>query len=234
MADVPHILVVDDNLDLAENLAEALELAGATADVAANGREALDRIAERPYDLVLTDMRMPELSGLELIRALRSRDPATPVIVMTAFTTGAELDEARDRGALDVMEKPIDMGALDGLVDRLRAPLRVLVVEDDATLRTNLTEALFGLDGVLPCAAGTASEARSVTARVRPRIVVLDLRLPDATDLALLRQLRALDEVDVIVTTGFPADVVPEETAQIVLEKPFTIAALLEHVRGLA
>lgn len=233
MESVPQILVVDDNVDLAENLAEALELAGAVVDLAANGREAIARIDAKTYDLVLTDMRMPEVSGIELIRALRAQDPATPVIVMTAYTRAAELDEARDNGALDVMEKPIDLEALAQLVDRLRAPLRVLVVEDDTTLRTNLTEALFGIDGVVPCAAATAEEARTVTERVRPHLVVLDLRLPDVRDLELLRQLRAIDGVEVIVTTGYPSDVLPEEQPGVVLEKPFAIATLLEHVRGL-
>ncbi|MEZ4336432.1 MAG: response regulator [Sandaracinaceae bacterium] len=234
MATVPHILVVDDNVDLAENLAEALELAGASVDIAANGREALRRVEESAYDLVLTDMRMPEVSGLDLIRSLRAQDPATPVIVMTAYTKGSELDEARDRGALDILEKPIDLGALDDLVDRLRAPLRVLVVEDDTTLRTNLTEALYGVDHVVPFTAATAAEARSVTERLRPRIVVLDLRLPDQEDLGLLHQLRAIDGVEVIVTTGYPSDVVSDGPPTLILEKPFAIATLIEHVRGLA
>lgn len=229
----PHILVVDDNVDLAENVAEALELAGARVEVAATGRAALQRLEAGAFDLVLTDMRMPEVSGLELIRALRARDPATPIIVMTAFTNGAELDEARDRGALDVLEKPIDLDRVMALVDRLRAPLTVLVVEDDSGLRTNLTEALFGMDNVLPFPTATAADARSVTARIRPKLAVLDLRLPDERGLGLLEHLAAIEGVAVIVTTGYPSDVSSEVHAP-VLEKPFPIAALLDRVRELA
>ncbi|MBX3268904.1 MAG: response regulator [Sandaracinaceae bacterium] len=231
----PRILVVDDNVDLAENVAEALELAGARTELAASGREALARLAANPpYDLVLTDMRMPDVSGLELIRALRARDPATPVIVMTAYTRGADLDEARERGALEVLEKPIDLGAVMALVERLRDPVRVLVVEDDAMLRANLTEALFGLERVLPLSAGTASEARRVTERVCPRLVVLDLRLPDERGLSLLDDLRAEKDFEVIVTTGFPSEVTGELGDAEVLVKPFAIPTLLHRIKALS
>ena len=105
----PAVLVVDDNVEHAEDLAEVLALEGLDVDYAAGGRAAIERLAARHYDLVVTDMRMPEVSGLDLLSHVKSTRPSAPVVVMTAFTREERLDEARARGAVAVFEKPIDL-----------------------------------------------------------------------------------------------------------------------------
>jgi DNA-binding NtrC family response regulator len=87
--------------------------------VAAGGREALDRIAAGPVDLVLTDMRMPGMDGLELLRQIRARAPALDVVLMTAFDDAGVAVTAAREGARAYLAKPLDLPDLRALVARL-------------------------------------------------------------------------------------------------------------------
>ncbi len=105
-------LIVDDNRALAENLAEILRDEGAEATVTADGAQALEHIRATRYDAVLTDMRMPLMSGAELVHQLRRVDPGLPVVMATAYSGDEELQAARRAGVLAVLPKPLDVRAL--------------------------------------------------------------------------------------------------------------------------
>lgn len=105
------ILVADDDPILREIAAEYLRDAGFSVDLAEDGEEAL-RAAERGrYDLVVTDMVMPNLDGIELLRALRASCPGTPVIAISAGIAGENADlllrAAKAVGAVSVLPKPL-------------------------------------------------------------------------------------------------------------------------------
>ncbi|RPH67977.1 MAG: response regulator [Myxococcaceae bacterium] len=100
-------LVVDDNQPLAENLAEILETSGAEVDVELHPRAALARLQARRYTALVTDMRMPELGGAELLAAARLSDPALPAVVVTAFIGDADLARVERMGVLATLPKPV-------------------------------------------------------------------------------------------------------------------------------
>src|SRR5690242_3051111 len=81
-----RVLVVDDNAEMARTLAEGLGERGYDAVAAAGGREARERLRAERFDAVLTDLRMPDVDGLEVLAASRAQDPERPVIVMTAYS----------------------------------------------------------------------------------------------------------------------------------------------------
>ena len=81
-----HYLLVDDNIDFAENLAEILRDEGHRATVAGSGAEALKALSKERFDAVLTDMRMPVMGGAQFVRELRRVDPGIPALVATAYT----------------------------------------------------------------------------------------------------------------------------------------------------
>jgi CheY-like chemotaxis protein len=111
------ILIVDDERPIREMLALALRGAGHRVVEAVHGRQALDLVARERPDLVVSDVMMPLLGGVELCRRLKA-DPATaaiPVVLMSA--AGAHL--GRGAGADAVVAKPFDLDALDALVQRL-------------------------------------------------------------------------------------------------------------------
>ena len=116
-----RILVVDDEPAVREAVDRALRLDGYDTDLAADGREALDRLADRPPDAVVLDVLMPEVDGLEVCRRLRAAGDRTPVLVLTARDTVSDRVRGLDAGADDYLVKPF---ALDELRARLRALLR--------------------------------------------------------------------------------------------------------------
>jgi two-component system, OmpR family, response regulator MprA len=116
-----RILVVDDELAVRESLRRALALEGHDVELAADGREALARIARSAPDLVVLDVLMPELDGLEVSRRLRAAGDRTPILMLTARAEVEDRVAGLDAGADDYLGKPF---ALDELLARVRALLR--------------------------------------------------------------------------------------------------------------
>ena len=101
------ILVAEDEKLLRESLVELLQQEGYEVAQAAHGKEAYELALNRPFDLVLTDLRMPEMDGMELLRHLRQLAPQTPVVILTAFGTVESAVAAMREGASDYLLKPV-------------------------------------------------------------------------------------------------------------------------------
>ncbi len=115
---MPDILLVEDKDSLRRVLRLTLEHAGYTVTEAADAREASMEIARVPHRIVLTDLRMPHGSGLDVLHAARAADSDVPVIVMTAFGSIDEAVQAMKDGAHDFLQKPVDSNHLLLLVER--------------------------------------------------------------------------------------------------------------------
>ncbi len=103
-----RILVVDDELVVRDSIKEWLEDEGYTVDMAASGPEALDKLSTQPYHLMLTDIKMPGMDGVELLKRAHKSFPDLTVIMMTAYATVETAIEALKIGALDYLLKPFD------------------------------------------------------------------------------------------------------------------------------
>jgi len=101
-----HVLVVDDEPNIRQSIQQALQRAGAVSEVAADAPEAAQRIADDAFDVLLLDLRLPGMSGLELIDELEHVAPALPIIVFSAHASPEVAAEAIQRGAVDFLEKP--------------------------------------------------------------------------------------------------------------------------------
>src|SRR5688500_8904106 len=112
MANKERVLVVDDDADARELLRTALGQAGYSAESARDGFEALARLRADPADLVLSDVRMPGMSGLELIRALHEQGQHPPVVLMTGADTHDLCTGAEAYGASACLPKPLRMEEL--------------------------------------------------------------------------------------------------------------------------
>ena len=125
------ILVVDDEEPQRRVLAGFLRKAGYEVEAVGNADEALAVVSSRTVDLVLTDLRMPGKTGVELLDAVRGVNPEVPVVVMTAYGTVASAVDAMKRGAADYLGKPVDLDELEVLVTRT-LERRALVSENRA------------------------------------------------------------------------------------------------------
>lgn len=102
----PRVLVVDDEASIRDMLSKTLSLADYDVDVAADGRAAIDRLRLMPYDLLITDLRMPGVDGLTVIREARRFYPALPVIIITGYSSEASAIEAINLGVSGYLTKP--------------------------------------------------------------------------------------------------------------------------------
>jgi excisionase family DNA binding protein len=102
----PRVLVVDDEASIRDLLSKTLALAEYDVDLAPDGRTALERLRMVPYDLLVTDLKMPGVDGLAVIREARRMKPDIPVIIVTGFSTEASAIEAVNLGVAGYLTKP--------------------------------------------------------------------------------------------------------------------------------
>jgi DNA-binding response OmpR family regulator len=98
-------MIVDDDRDLAESLAELLEIHGYDVSIAGNGQEAIERYRETTIDVTFMDVRMPVMNGVDSFLAIRRIDPTARVVMMTGFKE-AMVSRALESGALGLLNKP--------------------------------------------------------------------------------------------------------------------------------
>ncbi|PYP55285.1 MAG: sigma-54-dependent Fis family transcriptional regulator [Gemmatimonadetes bacterium] len=169
------VLIVDDEQSLARSAKAFLADHGYEAEVAVTGEQALDLLATLQPDVVFADVRLPGMSGLDLLRRIRAFDPVIPVIMLTAYGSIEGAVEAVKLGAFDYVKKPVDLEELKLLADRARET-RLLKQELSYYRRRATTD--VGFEGLV-------GESRAVQA-------VLERA----------RQIAALDETPPVLLTG--------------------------------
>jgi len=177
-----RILIVDDEPAQLELVGGFLRKRGFDVTLAADGTQALARVRREPADLVLTDQKMPGLSGLELIEAVRARNPETAVIVMTAYGTIETAVAAIKAGATDYLTKPLNLDELLHRVHQVREHQRLLV--ENRELRQALAER-HRVEGILG-ESGRMQEVLSLVRRVAPSDATVLIRGESGTGKELI------------------------------------------------
>ena len=119
------ILVVDDNRELREILEEYLRGEGDNVEGANNGKEALEKYRDNYYDLIITDLNMPELAGMELIKTIQQENEITEFVIITGYASMDSAVEAIKIGAFDYIVKPFRMEELKVVVKNVREKVRL-------------------------------------------------------------------------------------------------------------
>jgi two-component system response regulator PilR (NtrC family) len=115
---MPNILIVDDELSMRQFLTHLLQRDGHSIRTAENGRQAMEMLRQHPADVVISDVKMPDMGGIELLRAARELQPNIEIIMMTAFANEGTAHEAFMLGAFDFVHKPFDNDLLKEKVSR--------------------------------------------------------------------------------------------------------------------
>ena len=134
------ILVIDDKDSMREMLTASLTSEGYDVEVAGSGDVGIARSKEKHFDVILTDLKMPDISGMDVLTQVKENDPETAVIVMTAYGTIETAVEAMKRGAFDFLQKPFDIDHLQMLVERALENQRL--VAENLLLREELAQSL--------------------------------------------------------------------------------------------
>ena len=116
-----RVLIVDDEKRLAYSLGQTLQLdfPECRVDMAYSGEEALSSLASNAYDLIIADVRMPGVSGMELIKGVRYLDAEVPIIIMTGYGSASLREEAATLGVDHYIDKPFDIDDLLSTVSQL-------------------------------------------------------------------------------------------------------------------
>jgi len=237
MDERPRILIVDDDPSMTRTTALILKHKGYTVDTAKDGPAALAQVREAAFDVILMDIKMPLMDGVETYKRIKAARPGTAVIMMTAYAVEDLVAEALHEGACGVIYKPLDIERTLGLIEEVREQRRgamVLVVDDDPgtclTLRQILERKGY--------AVVTAPDGESAISLARTRqydVILIDMKLPTLNGLETYLVIReANPQVVAIMMTAYRqemADLVEaalDSSAYACLYKPLDVDELLE------
>jgi len=232
------ILVVDDDQDFAENMADTLELKGHKVELAFSGEEAVEKFLKDDFDIAFMDVKLPGKNGVESFLEIRKLKPHVKVVMMTAYSVKQLLEEAVENGALGVLDKPFDMKSVLEMLNRIR-PHGILIADDDRDFADNIKEMLEknGYNVFV------ARDGREAVKRVQSDgidVLILDIRLPFLNGLEVYLELKKSGHaVPTIIVTAYAKeevealDRIQTLSATGILTKPFDPKELLQAVKDL-
>lgn len=231
-----RILVVDDDRDFAEGIADALQLHGHEIVVTHSGEEALEAFTEAEFDLTFMDVQLPGWNGVESFREFRRRFPGAKVVMMTAYRLDNLIDVATEAGVIGAFHKPLAFDEVQALLERVQQDIRVLIVDDDVDFARELRDMLEVAGySVRSCFDGQTAIRRCLEEPFDA--MILDLRLPDASGTDVFSAVReARPDLRIVPITGFGQEALENAAHTIdpnrVLHKPFnpdSLLRMLEH-----
>lgn len=185
-----RLLVVDDDQDTCANLADILSDLSYDVKTARDATSALQLLDEQAFDVVLLDLKMPEMDGLQLYREVKRRSSSTVAILITGFADADTRKRADQLGVWRILPKPIDVPALLPMISEVAEQPLLLIVDDDhdfcASLHDVLRQRSFRA-GIV----GSAAEAIQQLKRQEFPIVLVDWQLPDGDGLKLLEEIHS-------------------------------------------
>jgi DNA-binding NtrC family response regulator len=232
--DSMRVLIVDDEASMRVTLAANLVLEGFEVVEAKNGAEALALLEREPFDLLLSDIRMPGINGVDLFRAAKRLRPALPVLLMTAFAVENLIEEAIREGVYTILPKPFDLEHVVAALTRATCGPLVMVV-DDLPQAVESTVAGLRACGLRACGAHDGAEAMKRVEEGGIDVCVVDLVMPGVDGADLMEQIRRADKtIACIAVSGFEVQELFQRVsaagAWACLRKPVNIEELLRQI----
>lgn len=221
-----RVLVVDDDRSMVQTLTDVLQLKGWNVGAAFSGEEAVAAASSQSYDVVLMDVKMPGMDGVDAFKAIKARRPNTTVVLMTAYAAQDRLAEAERNGVWRVLSKPVNVPALIDLLAASLANSRpVLLVDNDATFLKTLAEVLE-LRGWATAHATSVDDATRLMRERRPLAVLLHVGVGPVHE--AVEKVHGIEpSVALILYGGRPESAteatagVPRDWVRAYLQKPF-------------
>ena len=172
-----RVLIVDDDRDHAESLADVIEMRGHSVQLAYSGEEAIGYFRSHVFDFVLLDVKLPGINGVDTFLEFRKIWPNAQVMMMTGFSVEQLVARAIEGGALGVLHKPFAATEILDLLSNVRQRGRVLVVDDDPNFVASIVPILESA-GYAVNIAETGADALEKMTNGSVDCLLLDLRLP--------------------------------------------------------
>jgi DNA-binding NtrC family response regulator len=256
MAENPEqikMLLVDDEEEFLLSSSRALARRGFEVDVAANGVTALEKIEQNSYDVVVLDVKMPDIDGIEVFLQIHKKLPDLPVILLTGHGSLEDAFQTAKAGIADYLAKPVD---IDVLAEKVRKAMtkvpktdltktassiteniRVMLVDDEIDFLTGIKKVL-DRRRMEVITADSGEKALSLLKENPIDIIVLDLKMPGMDGIEALKRVKqAYPGIEVIILTGHPT---VESALEVIrlganeyLKKPPQIEELTATIRRL-
>ncbi len=208
-----RVLIVDDEAEIIRRLERVLTKEGFEVFTASDGREGFETFKKELPDLVVTDVAMPEMNGIELLRRIKALSPQTEVIIVTGHGDYNTAIQVLREDALDYIKKPLDLNDLlvavgryhekTGHLNHENATPVVLLLDDEEDARQSMTRYLKK-EGYEVFSGSDGQEGLDIFNRERIDVVVTDVMMPNMDGLTLLEEIKKYPgETAVILITGF-------------------------------
>lgn len=228
------VLIVDDEKNMRTTLADILAEEGYEVFTAASGEEAVEFCKTQTFDVVLMDVRMPGINGVEAFRQIRRHQEGVRVILMSAYSMDELKEAALDEGAIAFLPKPLDVERVVKLVGEVN-DTAILIVEDDEGVATTIRDAL-GARGYRVTLVTSPHEALELVEQIRFDVIFIDVHLPAMNGLELYLAIKKITPATVAIMIsgmgeefqGLAREAV-RQTAYAIVRKPLD----LDHVLGL-
>jgi DNA-binding NtrC family response regulator len=235
----PRALVVDDDQIMVKTLADVLRLKGWDVTTAYSGEAAVQLAWKEAFDVVLMDVKMPGMDGVDAFKAMKDAKPNVRVILMTAYAAQDRLEEAQREGVLRVMAKPVDVASLMQLLARnVRGEHPVLLIDSDIAFLRTLSDVLK-LRGFHTVVAESLAQAGRLLTAQRPAAILLHMHMGTMSAREAVAAVRALSpSVSIILYSGQPRaeeeieSVLPADWIHAYLQKPFAVEELTGILNG--
>lgn len=229
------ILIVDDDRMMVKTIEDILRAEGHEAETAHSAPEALEKIAETRFACVLSDIKMPEVNGIELYRAIKARQPELPVVLMTAYSSDKLVKEGLEEGAIVSLSKPLDINLLLSFFSSLHKERTIVIVDDNPQFCKTLGDILIKHEFSVIQIIDPYRAVEGI--KGNEEVVLLDMKFNGISCLDILKEIREKSpHLPVILITGYR-----EEMSQVIqaafnlnacicLYKPIQIDKLLQFV----
>lgn len=207
------VLIVEDNDAARKQLARVVRKEGFEVVEAENGRAGLEIFKKELPEIVITDLKMPDIDGLEVMHTVRRTSPNAQVILVTAFGETDTAISALHEGALDYLKKPLDIDQLSLALGRAKEKIaeykktpffpNLLLAEDEVVTRERITRVLEK-EGWKVFAVADGKEAIDVFQQTKIDIALLDIKMPQKDGLEALHEMRSMThDFEAIILTGY-------------------------------
>ncbi len=232
------VLVVDDNIDACENIIEILESNGYEAVGVHDGFRALDAVEKNGIDLVLMDVRMPTMDGVETFKKLKVISPEIPVIMITACVEDGRIREALRGGASGAFEKPLDIERLKcGMKKTIPNGARIMIVDGNKESSANMMDILREKK-YRAIAVYDGNAAIQMAREIKFDIIIVDMKLPGMNSIKVCNAICDIRPETIVITIAENREEWKTKVEQSLLckvhtclEKPLHMDHLLEIVQ---
>lgn len=203
MSDKLKILVVDDDRRMVRTICDILRLKGYEVLPAYSGDEAVQVVQGGKFDCVLMDVKMPGIDGVTALKMIKRVAPDTPVVLMSAYATDEQAEEAKLQGAATILTKPIDFQQILSFLSLLRKEPSILIVDDDPDF-SGMLKSILRSNGYQVKTEADPAKVLGHMEQQYQLVVILDLKLGTVDGLDVLKKIRTrYPGKPVVLVTGY-------------------------------